>query len=278
MSSNLRTDGLFHLSADELSRYRKDGYLIRESVLTDRELEHLRQASEDSVNKAMRLSETGKTYLLDNKRFVDIDYLTVQFEHEINSQTIKVIEPVYQLDPRFDTLLDDPRLVQPMCDIIGSSELALWTAKLNLKRPYEGSGFGWHQDSPYWVHDSDHVDLLPNVMVAFDDANETNGCLRVIRASHLQGCLAGTEDGSQLGGFYTDPNAVNGSEEVLLEVPAGSLIFFDPHSIHGSLPNNSDQARRAIIITYQPPGFKTLKSKRLRSIRNQQQVSSFELA
>lgn len=277
MSSNLSTDGLFHLSAEELGQYRRDGYLIRKSVMTQYELEQLRQASEDAVARALSLSKQGKTYLLDNKRFVDTDYLTVQFEHQIDSQTIRVIEPVYQLDPRFDALLDDPRLVQPMRDIIGTDELALWTAKLNLKRPQEGSGFGWHQDSPYWIHDSEHVDLLPNVMVAFDDANEANGCLRVIRASHLQGCLAGTNDGSQLGGFYTDPNAVDAKEEVLLEAPAGSLIFFDPHSIHGSLPNLSEQARRAIIITYQPSGFNTLKSKQLRNIRNQHKLSNFEL-
>ena len=30
------------------------------------------------------------------------------------------------------------------------------TAKLNFKHPRVGSGFGWHQDAPYWFHDSDH--------------------------------------------------------------------------------------------------------------------------
>ena len=63
-------------------------------------------------------------------------------------------------------------MVKPIQDIIGQSEISLWTDKLNLKRPREGSGFGWHQDSPYWIHDSANVDLLPNVYLAIDNSNE----------------------------------------------------------------------------------------------------------
>ena len=48
--------------------------------------------------------------------------------------------------------------------------------------------------------------------------------------------------------------------EVLFEVCKGSLIFFDPHLIHGSGQNNSSHARRAMILTFQPAGFPSLKS------------------
>jgi ectoine hydroxylase-related dioxygenase (phytanoyl-CoA dioxygenase family) len=47
---------------------------------------------------------------------------------------------------------------------------------------------------------------------------------------------------------------------LLIEVPAGSLIFFDPHLVHGSQPNRSPLPRRAIVLTYQPAGFPMLKS------------------
>ena len=170
------------------------------------------------------------------------------------SEHIKVIEPVHDLHPRLDALLDDPRLADPVRSILGTSAIALWTDKLNLKRPRAGSGFGWHQDSPYWIHDCDHVDALPNVMVALDDATADNGCFRVIRGSHRRGCLPGTDDGTQLGGFYTDPACFDLADQVALEVAAGSLIFFSPHIVHGSLPNASDAPRRALVITYQPAG------------------------
>ncbi|MFP6809212.1 MAG: phytanoyl-CoA dioxygenase family protein [Pseudomonadales bacterium] len=257
----------YSLSPEELTQYQRDGFLVRPSVFSESELVELCDATEIAVAKALHLAEEGKTYVLDGKHFVDTGYMTVQFEHRPGSETARVIEPANQLEPRLNALIDDPRIVEPMLDIVGSEGLSLWTAKLNLKRPREGSGFGWHQDSPYWIHDCNHVDLLPNVMLAFDDATEANGCFRVIRGSHIHGCLPGSTDGSQLGGFFTDSNSFDESLQVPLVVPAGSLIFFNPHTVHGSLPNDSDFARRAIIVTYQPADFPTLKSREVRNIQ-----------
>ena len=313
------------LSPAELVSYRKHGFLTRQRVFSEWELSGLRAAVEKAVNKASIQAQTGKTYFLDGKRFVDVGSMTVQYEFSsagrpdqlvgsarhygtqakpdmalanscrppagspaendnpgqsqaisqqqsagsparnktpdhLNGDTIRVIEPVHQLDPVLDELIRDPRITEPVGTILGTHALAIWTCKLNLKRGGSGSGFGWHQDSPYWIHDSDHVDLLPNVYLALDDATEANGCLRVIDGSHRQGCLPGRDDGTQLGGFFTDLTRFSEADQVLLEVPAGSLVFFDPHLVHGSRPNTTDQPRRALVATYQPAGYPTLKT------------------
>ncbi len=248
------------LSEEELDSYRTHGFLIRPSVFPEAELVHLRKIVELAVDFAHGKTAEGKTYYLDDKRFVDVGDMTVQYEHETGSNTIRVIEPVQHLHPGLKDLVFDERIVAPVKSILGTDSVSIWTNKLNLKRGREGSGFGWHQDSPYWVHDSDHVDLLPNVYLAFDDATEANGCLRVIDGSHQQGCLPGTTNGTQLGGFFTDPECFDEQDQVLMEAPAGSLVFFDPHSIHGSGPNHSDQSRRAIVMTYQPADYPMLKT------------------
>ncbi len=248
-----------------MKRYREDGFFVREAVFEPEELQRLREAADRAVAVAQQLSERGRTYHLDGKRFVDAGHVTIQFEHAPGSEQVRVIEPVHELDVRFDALVDDPLIVRPMCGLIGQEQVALWTAKLNLKVAGNGSGFGWHQDSPYWVHDCAHVDLLPNVMVAFDDASEANGCLRVVRGSHRQGCLPGTSDGTQLGGFFTSPDYFDEAQQVAMEVPAGSLIFFSPHAVHGSLPNRSAHPRRAIVLTYQPGDQRMLKNGRVRN-------------
>ncbi len=258
---------MFSLSPEEQDQYRTDGYLTRHAVLDAGEVRALQRAAENAADRAFELCGSGHHYVLDGKRFVDSGYRTIQFEHAPDSEKIRVIEPVQDLDAGLDGLVDDPRIVEPMMDLVGSASLSLWTAKLNLKYPREGSGFPWHQDSPYWIHDCRHVDRLPNVLVAFDDCTVTNGCLRIIRGSHRDGCLPGTDDGSQLGGFYTDPALVDESRCVSMEVPAGSLVFFSPHVIHGSEPNTSALPRRALVLTYQPGGFPQLKSGKVRNIR-----------
>lgn len=250
----------YSLSEEELSTYRQQGFLVRTAVFGAPELQSLTGAVECAVQRALDLAVGGNDYYLDDKHFVDVEGgMTVQFEHTPGSTTARVIEPAHHLDPLLEQLVADDRIVQPIRSMLGS-DISIWTNKLNLKRAGEGSGFGWHQDSPYWIHDSDHVDLLPNVYLAFDDASEANGCLRVIEGSHLQGCLPGTSDGSQLGGFFTSAQYVDKSREVRLEVPAGSLVFFDPHIIHGSRPNDSALPRRAMVMTYQPAGYPMLKT------------------
>jgi ectoine hydroxylase-related dioxygenase (phytanoyl-CoA dioxygenase family) len=254
------------LLEEELFTYRAHGYLIREGVFSARELADLTGSVERAVALAHAESASGNAYHLDGKRFVDIGNMTVQFEHGDKSETIRVIEPAHHLDTVLEALVEDTRIVDPVKSIIGVDAVSIWTNKLNLKRAGEGSGFGWHQDSPYWAHDSDHVDLLPNVYLAFDDASAENGCLRVIDKSHLRGCLPGTADGSQLGGFFTDPACFEEKDQVLMEAPAGSLVFFDPHSIHGSEPNLSGNPRRAMVMTYQPANFPMLKTGEVRNV------------
>jgi len=252
-----RTD--LRLSEAERLAYEVDGFFIRASQLAEPEIDALRGAVEEVVARAEAASTDGESYRIDGNRYVEIPGQTVQYEHNAEARTIRVVEPFHHLHPVFEQLVDDPRLVVPMQGVIGCDEVALWTEKINLKRPREGSAFRWHQDSPYWTHASDHVDRLPNVMVTLDDASEANGCFRVIRGSHTQGCLPGTSDGTKLGPLFTDPAYVDESQQVLVEAPAGSLIFFSPHTVHGSQPNLSNEPRRALVLTYQPGGHEMFK-------------------
>ena len=242
--------------------YREDGFFVREAVFSADDLEALRAAVERVVRsaaEAARAADPSDAYAIDGNRYVEAARATVQFEHSPESRTIRVIEPFHHLDPVFDQLLGDPRIVAPVCGVLGAERVALWTDKLNLKRPREGSGFRWHQDSPYWSHACAHCDRLPNVMITLDDADRENGCFRLVPGSHRKGFLPGLADGTRLGPLFTDPAHFDAGEQWLAEVPAGSLVIFDAHMVHGSEPNRSDRARRAIVATYQPadqPMFK----------------------
>lgn len=249
----------FQLTPAEARAYHDQGFFTREAVYSGGELEALRDAAERVVALSRDASVGREGYAIDGNRYVEALDTTVQFEHVPGSQTIRVIEPFHHLDARFEALLDDLRIVEPMRGVLGTDRVALWTDKINLKRPREGSGFRWHQDSPYWTHACNHVDRLPNVMLTLDDADLGNGCFRVVRGSHKQGCLPGLGDATTLGPLFTDPAHFDETAQVLLEVRAGTLIFFSPHAVHGSKPNESDEPRRALVLTYQPGGAPMFK-------------------
>lgn len=256
------------LSDAERRQYEEDGFFARAAVFDVDDLRRFRAAAErvaaraaDEVDALGRREErpVDVDYRIDGNRYVEAGRSTVQFEHAADSRTIRVIEPFHHLDPVFDALIEDPRIVTPLCGVLGAERVALWTDKINLKRPREGSGFRWHQDSPYWSHVCGHCDRLPNVMITLDDADRHNGCFRLVPGSHRDGFLPGIQDGSRLGPLFTDPASFDAEAQWLAELPAGSLVVFSAHTVHGSEPNRSDRARRAIVLTYQPadnPMFK----------------------
>jgi hypothetical protein len=257
----------FALRDDERRAWERDGFFVRPAVFSGDELETLRAAAERVAVAAARIAAAeGRAYEVDGNRYADAGDMTVQYEHGPGAPTLRVVEPFHHLDPVFERLIGDPRLVEPMAGLVGSERIALWTDKLNFKRPQEGSGFRWHQDSPYWAHVCRHLDRLPNVMLALDDADEENGCLRVVRGSHRQGLLPGRQGEGVLGPLFTDPRAFDEHEQVAAAMAAGSLLFFSPHTVHGSEPNRSPRARRACVITYQPSGFDMFKRRGRREL------------
>ncbi len=252
------------LTAAESRAWREDGFFIRRAAFDADELRMLQAAAERVVERTERALPHGHDrYAIDGNQYVETPVAdrdsTVQMEHAAGSTTIRVIEPFHHIDDAFEALVDDSRIVVPMCGLVGTERVAIFTDKLNLKRPREGSRFGWHQDSPYWAHFCDHLDQLPNVMLALDDAGEDNGCFRVIRGSHRQGMLPGREGDGVLGPLFTHPDVIDLEAQVPAAVPAGSLVFFSPHTVHGSEPNRSESDRRALVLTYQPAGLRMFK-------------------
>lgn len=252
-----RTSG--RISDSEARAWREDGFFVRERVFDADELAELQDAAERCVERIHAALVSSEHYAIDGNVYHEAGGSTVQLEHAPGSRTIRVIEPFHHLDAVMNQLVDDPRIVQPMRDLVRDQRVALFTDKLNLKRPREGSRFRWHQDSPYWAHFADELDRLPNVLVMLDDADERNGCFRVIRGSHRRGMLPGLEGEGRLGPLFTDPRSFDEADQVACVAPAGSLVFFSPHTVHGSHPNDSDRRRRALVLTYQPGGRRMFK-------------------
>ncbi len=252
-------------TAEERRAYQEDGFFIRRAVFDRDELGDLRAAAERAVQEAEIAARTPDAlYAIDGNRYVEASGTTIQLEHRQGSQTVRVLEPFHTLDPRLNHLVDDPRFVEPMRDLVGAEELCLFTDKLNLKRPREGSRFRWHQDSPYWVFDCAHVDRLVNAMLALDDASRENGCLCLVPGSHRRGLLPGLEGEGTLGPLFTDPRCFDARIALPAEMPAGSLLFFSPHVVHGSEPNGSERPRRALLFTYQPAPHRMFKIRQVR--------------
>ncbi len=143
------------------------------------------------------------------------------------------------------------RVVDTMEDMLGG-EVYHYHSKLTAKEPYEGGAWEWHQDYGYWYHNGCMLPTMASVMVALDRADRDNGCLQVLRGSHLAGRVDhGVLPGEQVG---ADPRRVEemlkSMERVHAEMDPGDGLFFHSNVMHRSDQNRSANRRWTVLFCY----------------------------
>ena len=66
-------------------------------------------------------------------------------------------------------------------------EVYHYHSKMILKDARIGGAWAWHQDYGYWYQNGVLYPNLVSVFIAVDPSTRENGCLQVIKGSHLSG-------------------------------------------------------------------------------------------
>ena len=143
------------------------------------------------------------------------------------------------------------RVVDTMEDLLGG-EVYHYHSKLTAKEPFEGGAWEWHQDYGYWYHNGCVFPYMASVMVALDKTTRENGCLQVVRGSHLCGRIEhGVLPGEQVG---ADPvrvaQVLERMETVYAEMAPGDGLFFHANTLHRSDQNRSPNRRWTVLYCY----------------------------
>ncbi len=127
-----------------------------------------------------------------------------------------------------------------------------YQSKLTAKNPGEGGAWEWHQDYGYWYYNGCLRPDMLSVMVALDRSDEENGCLKILKGSHLSGRLdhiTATDRQNE-----ADPerlaHLLERSEVVDCELDPGDAVIFHCNALHRSEQNLSDKRRWTLIICY----------------------------
>ena len=143
------------------------------------------------------------------------------------------------------------RVVDTMEDMLGG-EVYHYHSKLTAKEPKVGGAWEWHQDYGYWYHNGCMFPYMASVMVALDKTTRENGCLQVLRGSHVAGRVDhGVLPGEQVG---ADPRRVEQMlktmELVYAELAPGDGLFFHANVMHRSDQNRSEHRRWTVLFCY----------------------------
>lgn len=218
------------LTNEQVRQYHDEGYTLVTGLFEQEEIERFRQAF-DELEEIVSPVERGKPRLQVEK---DLDR---------GRARLRMIEPLIDLSPTFKELTEDSRIVS-MAEDIFCEGAYLFEDKLNYKPARVGSGFPLHQDRSYWMKYSRN---LLSFFIHIDDAPLETGPMKLIPGTQKQDIL---KTGGE--GHYITNEAAERDQMLTFESKAGDVLIFHCLTAHESDPNQSDQDRRAIVLSYNP--------------------------
>jgi ectoine hydroxylase-related dioxygenase (phytanoyl-CoA dioxygenase family) len=154
------------------------------------------------------------------------------------------------MEPALLALGEDPRLVDPALELLGSARCEQLLCQAHFKMPNDGVAFDWHQDiqhrdkGPGTWQDLNGRGSYVQTLLLVDDMTHENGPLEFIPRD-----AARLDDRGRL-----VPGTVLHDRAISVVGRAGDVLFFGPYAIHGSTPNTSPLPRRVLINGYAFPG------------------------
>ncbi len=238
-------DGQFAdaLNSEQLGSYEKNGFLVIRELFSD--------------DETLALCDEVQRLLADR----DIASLEEAIT-EPGSDAVRSVFRVHELSERIDALSRDPRLLDVARQILGS-EVYIHQSRVNYKPGFKGKEFYWHSDFETWhVEDGMPTMRALSCSVLLTDNNACNGPLMLVPGSHTQfiSCEGETPDDHYKESLkkqeYGVPDPLSlkllvdqgGIEAVT--APAGSVVFFDCNTMHGSSGNISPWPRANVFMVY----------------------------
>jgi phytanoyl-CoA hydroxylase len=211
-------------------RYRTEGFLVVDGVLTPAQLTAGRAVIDEFIEQSRAVAGNDAVFDLED-------------DHTTQRPHLRRIKSPAKAHPFFDELLRSDAILDLVESVLGPDIRALGS-KLNLKSGDGGSAVEWHQDFAFHPHTNDDVVA---VGIAFDDCTIDNGCLMVVPGSHSGPILDHHQNGTFVGAIdpVTAPVELDRAVPVLMS--AGGVSLHHGRTLHGSTANGSTRPRRLLL-------------------------------
>ena len=181
---------------------------------------------------------------------------------ERSSNEVRSIFEVHEISEMIGALAREPRVLDRARQILGS-DVYVHQSRINFMPGYRGTGFYWHSDFETW-HAEDGMPAMRavSISIALTDNYPFNGGLMLMPGAHrtFVSCVGETPDENyksslkqQRVGVPTEDDITKLAYEHGIEQftgQAGSALWFDSNSMHGSGNNITPYPRSNIFIVF----------------------------
>jgi len=160
------------------------------------------------------------------------------------------------LFPWLDAVIRDPRILDPVEDIIGP-DILCWSSRLFIKNPNDGGILAWHQDLTYWGLDVSQT--VVTAWVALSPAPRESGVTKVVPGTHRK--LVRHQEGKKSSMLQRGQEIavdVNEGDAVYMALATGEMSLHHGLIFHASDENLGHDRRIGFAIRYIPPSLKPL--------------------
>jgi hypothetical protein len=216
------------VSPEQKAQYERDGFFILERVMTEQQLQDLREEGQRFVNWLDAEMERRGVKSLGITHYKNRYFIGGKYRESLKLRNFL-----------FSDLMAD------ICRATLGPEAYLFNEQYVIKAAEKGMHFGWHQDSGYIGHD--HKPYL-SCWCALDDMKIENGTVYILpyeRAGTREWVRhAREEETNDLIGYKgEDPG-------IPVIIPAGSIAVFSSTTFHRSGTNQTDDMRRVYLAQY----------------------------
>lgn len=223
----------WRLSDQQLEQFRTDGYVSGVRILSDEQVDQLR----DELTRLLDPNHDGRELFHEYHSNESANPDTVLF-HALGA---------WRVAPGFHDLLWHPAFTTAAAQLL-EGPVRFWHDQLFCKPAKHGGVVAWHQDYSYWTRTVPQQHLT--CWIALDDVDESNGALKYIPGSHRWNLLPITGlagDMQAIRGVLTEQQWADFQPRTM-RLKRGEASFHHPLMVHGSEENHSDRPRRATVL------------------------------
>ncbi len=212
---------------EQIERYRRDGFIVIENLLSDEELTRFGDAVDAGV--ARRSGDDARA-------------LAEKTPYE---QSFRQCMNLWEDCPDVRPLTFHSRIGEVAAALVGVPCLRLWHDQALYKEP-GGRATDAHNDQPYWpMVETDNI----TAWIPFDGSTIASGAMGYVPGSHrFEGVRRFANIFAGQGLDLSDPAIGRGVDPVYCEVPRGAVAFHHGLTIHLAGPNRTNRMRRVHTV------------------------------
>jgi ectoine hydroxylase len=215
--------------------YFEKGYILLESIVSADWIERLNAVTAEMVERGRTVEQSDAVFDLEPGHGPDTPRLR------------RLSSPVAH-HPLYWEFASKSIIADIAADLVGL-DVKFHHAKLNFKWAEGGEEVKWHQDIQSWAH----TNYSPLTIGTYlHDVGPDQGPLGVIPGSHNGPLFSQYNEKDQWVGHISDPDldSVALDRAAYLMGPAGSVTIHNCRTVHGSMPNLSDEGRPLLLNVY----------------------------